>query len=42
MKINRLESQYRDTNLDNFDEEEMVFTDDDIDDENPDFQEGDY
>ena len=42
MKINQLESQYRDANLDNFNEEEMVFTDDDIDDDNSDFQEGDY
>ena len=29
-------------NLDNFDKEEMVFTDDDDDEDNPDFQEGDY
>ena len=42
-KINRLESQYRDMSLDNFDEEEMVFTDDEDDNEDiPDFQEGDY
>ena len=41
-KINRLESQYRDMSLDNFDEEEMVFSDDDENEDNPDFQEGDY
>ena len=28
--------------LDNFDEEELVFTDDDDNEGNPDFQEGDY
>ena len=43
-KINRLESQYHDMSLDNFDEEEMVFTDDENgeDEDNQDFREGDY
>ena len=40
-KINKLESQYHDTSLDNFDEEEMVFTDDDNEeDDDQDFHKG--
>ena len=42
-KINKLESQYHDMSLDNFDEEEMVFTDDDNEEGNSqDFPQGDY